>query len=278
MGDLDVLMADREVILLGGSQGSGKSFSVAKLVEQGVKEDFNVSIIDRDRGMSKALREVFGKKLPGNLEYYLITEWDKIYEAVAESFNLLGADDWLVFEHCGRLWDMAQNDFAEKTYGGLTAHLLKARVDAEDEVRARDLDPKTATKERASKIGFGGMEGRYDWPLIKRMHNNEVFDKVSIEGVFNILTTTSLTPLQDTDLKQGRWTDFHKLGSRPEGEKHQVYRHDTVAISYQREGKFLWRTDLGAGSGKDRGRTLHRDVDFSQTGFIESYVGSIQDA
>lgn len=270
MSDLDLLMEEREVIMLAGGQGSGKSYSVAKLVEKGADEGFQVFIIDRDRGLSKVLRGLFGKNMPDNLEYYLIREWDDIYTALNEAHNLLGPGDWLVFEHIGRLWDRAQEAFAEKVYGGLTDHLLAARVDAEATIRTADLKDKEATRVRAKEMGFQGMEGRYDWPLIKRMHNT-VFDKAVLEGQYNVLSTTSVTPLQDTDVSKGKWPEFHSVGIRPEGEKHQVYRHETVAISYQRDGRYMWRTDLGKGIGKDRERELVRDIDFTDTGFVQSY-------
>ena len=54
------LLADREVILLAGGPNTGKSFSVAKLVQNGQEQGFNVIVLDRDRGLAKAIKEVCG--------------------------------------------------------------------------------------------------------------------------------------------------------------------------------------------------------------------------
>jgi len=283
------LLLDREVILLGGNQSSGKSYSVVKLIEQGMEEDFKVMVIDRDRGIAKAIKEVFGKKIKlsalHNLDYRLITSWEDILEAVEDVFANLGAGDWLVFEHVGKIWDFAQEEFSRAVYGeDVGNHLLALRADVQAELKAKGIDlrmsegedKKTANAAVAKQMQYSGMEGRTDWTVIKRQHNGSVFDKVIVEGEFNILSTTAMTPLQDSDLKNNRWTDFHKYGMRPEGEKHQVYRHDTVAIVYKKDGTFCWRTDLGGEMGKDRGRELVRDISFSDIGFIQSYLKEVE--
>lgn len=286
MSDLN-LMLNREAILLGGGQGSGKSYSIAKLIEEGQDEDagFTVMVIDRDRGMGKVLREVFGKTLPENLDYRLIKTWDDMIQAITDAFDILGAGDWLCFEHCGKIWDFVQEEFARAVYGeSVGDHLLMLRAEAQEALRAAEIDlrdsdaaaRKEANKTVSGKMQYSGLDGRNDWGPIKRMHNGGVFDKVIVEADFNVLTTTAMTPLQDEDLKKGRWPDFHRLGLRPEGEKHQIYRHDTVAIAYQKEGQYLWRTDLGMDTGKDRGRELHRDVPFDNVGFVRSYLDKVE--
>ena len=287
MSDLDLLLDDREIILLCGGQGSGKSYSVVKLIEQGEKEDFNVIVIDRDRGLKKAVKEVFGKNIPDNLlDYFVCTTWAKVEEGITAAFNMLTPNDWLVFEHAGRLWDLAQTTYSEFVYGeDLTAHLLALRADAQAAIRAAGVDLRSkdkdkrsrANKEVAQSMAYSGMEGRTDWSVIKRMHNNNVFDKAILEGNFNILTTTALTPLMDMDVSANRWPEFHKLGQRPEGEKHNVYRHDSIVIAENKGSSRTWRTDLGAGGGKDRGRDLHRNIDFKGKGFIESYLETVNE-
>jgi len=288
------LLLDREVILLGGTQSSGKSYSIAKLVEEGQDEDnpFSVMVIDRDRGLGKALKEVFGKGVTldklENLDYRLITTWEGILEAIEDAFKVLGAGDWLVFEHCGKLWEFAQEEFSRHVYGeDVGQHLEVLRAEAQQIIDDLGIDLRSSVKGERSeahkavstKVAFNGLEGRYDWGIIKRQHNGSVFDRAIVEGSFNVLTTTSMTPLQDDDIKQNRWPDFHKIGMRPEGEKHQVYRHDTVSIVYQKDGTYLWRTNLGSGSGpgKDRGRALHRDIDFKNKGFVRSYLDTVED-
>ncbi len=290
MSDLKQLLDDREIIMECGGQGSGKSFSVVKLIEQGRDEGFNVIVIDRDRGLKKAMKEVFpkeyaAKELPENLlEYFVCTTWKKVEAGMDAAFEMLTPGDWLVFEHAGRLWDLAQTTYSEIVYGeDMTDHLLALRAEAQEAIakqgvglRSKDREERgRAQKEVASSMQYNGLEGRTDWSLIKRMHNNNVFDKAILEGDFNILTTTALTPLMDTDVSANRWPEFHKLGQRPEGEKHNVYRHDTILIVENKGKTREWRTDLGAGQGKDRGRELYRGIDIKGKGLIESYLETV---
>jgi hypothetical protein len=297
--DLDLLL-NREVLLLCGGPGDGKSFSVAMLVLDCLEVGQGVVIIDRDRGMSKAIKEVFisganapaaarleelgamGRK-PENLDYFLADTWDKLPNGVNHAFEVLSEGGWLVFEMVGRMWDFAQTAYAERIYGSLTEHQLILRADAQAELAKLGLDPRSADKKQRSdatkvlqqKTGFGGMEGRTDWPFIKRMHNEDVFDKAMLQGRFNILSTTSMTPLEEREA--GKWPLFSVLGRRPEGEKHQTHRHDTLAICYQKNREYLWKTDLGGGKFKDRGgRPKAKDVPFTDIGFVASYLGFME--
>lgn len=266
------LETSREVIMMVGWPATGKSLSIVRLALD--NPDKKVMVIDRDRGVSKAVREVC-KKPPTNLIYRLVKTWDDVLGCINESFDILGEGDWLAFDQIGRLWDLAQSEYSRMIYGEeLTNHILTLRAEVEKVIRAADLGTKSreATSARARDTGFQGLEGRYDWPLIKRMHNDDVFDRVILDGNFNVLSTNSLSPLTDDDLKKKRYPMWQNIQARPEGEKHQVYRHDTIAVAYKTDGGYFWRTDLGGGEGKDRGRPLARDVDFTNTGFVRSYL------
>lgn len=294
--DLDLFL-DREVILLGGDQSSGKTISVAALCLDGLEQGFQVVVVDRDRGIAKAIKEIyiegkipefrerlealgmFGKK-PENLTYFLGDRWEKINEAVKYGFNMLGAGDWFVMEQVGRLWDMAQTEYSRKVYGEeLSNHLLTLRTDAQKALDAAgistrsrdDADKKKANQEVSRSMAYSGMEGRTDWSVIKRMHNDDVRDRLILEGNFNLLLTTSMKPLAQDEVQ--KWSMFTGITARPEGESHNVYIVDTVAVAYQKWGKFYWRTDMGNKQGKDRGgRPLVKDVDCTGIGFVESYM------
>jgi len=281
MSDLDQLM-EREVILAFGEPGCGKTLSIVKLVEMGLEYGFNVVAIDRDRGMGKALREVFGKPIPDNFDYFLADEWDKIPKAIDYAFDALSAGDWLAFDMIGRFWDFAQEAYAEKVYGDLTDHLVLLRAEAAEEIRKANIDPKSKEARRiiGEKTGYGGFEGRTDWTYIKRMHNRQVFDRAIVDGKFNILSTSAAKDIAEEESKRNKWELFRNLQKRPEGEKHQMYRHDTIAYLYYRSGAYQWRTDLGGGRGKDRGgRELVKDVEYGEPGkakesrgFVYSYL------
>ena len=168
------------------------------------------------------------------------------------------------------MWDGAQAEFVNRVYkGGLAEHLLLLRTDAENEVRK--AQGANADKTRAGAMKYGGLQGRVDWTVIKQMHNDEIRDRAIWDGNFHILGTTSVSPLQEGS-ETSAWPEFEPLGIKPEGEKGNRHKFDTLALSYKQGGKFLWRTDMGNHQGKDRGgRELVRDVDMSEVGFVTSY-------
>ncbi len=115
--------------------------------------------------------------------------------------------------------------------------------------------------------------------MILGCNDPSVFDRLVLQGSFNILDTTSLTAISDEDTRKNNWKMFHGIAKRPEGEKHQVFRHDTIAVCYKQGTEFLWRTDMGGHSGKDRGRELAKGVWFGDEGdpanapgFVQSYL------
>ena len=288
--DLDALLG-REVILGFGTTNAGKSYSTAKLIEQGVRDGFNVVVIDRDRGLAKAIKEVFKGKKPDNLDYFLADKWAKIQRGIQHAFDVLDYGDWLVFEMVGRFWDFAQTEYSRQVYGeDLTKHILTLRAEAQQILDAAGLNLKSGSKDERSKanktlsqkLGFSGLDGHNDWSLIKRMHNDEVFDRAVLEGKFNILGTTSVkTPFREDEKE--KWPIlFRQFGRMPEGEKHHIHRFDTIAYMEQLLGaggkeRYVWRTDL-RGHHKDRGgRPGWKGIDFTGIGFVESYLNTVQD-
>ncbi len=265
------LALDREVILVGGGPSTGKSASIVRLALTGLEEGFNIVVIDRDRGVSKAVKELCGKKAPDNMDYFVAKTWDKVIEGVDHAFANLGPGDWLCFDMLGALWDLTQDEFTRMVYQeGSTEKILALRMEAEAVVRSHG--GKDANKDRAKGVGFEGLEGRYDWPLIKKMHNGDVRDRCILNGEFNVFSTTTMTPLQDGQADKDKWPMFAALGRRPEGEKNNVHKHDTFLLAKQTDGNYTWSTDLGGGQGKDRGRELIRGVEYTDMGIIESYL------
>jgi len=270
MDDLNLAL-DREVILVGGGPSTGKSLSIVRLAMRGLEEDFNVVVLDRDRGVAKAVKELCGRKTPDNMDYFIAKTWDVVEESIAHAFANLGPGDWFCFDMLGALWDLAQDEFTRKVYQeGSTEKIMALRMEAEEVVRKQG--GKDAAKARAKGVGFEGLEGRYDWPLIKKMHNGDIRDHAILDGDFNVFSTTTMTPLQDGQGDKDKWPMFASLGRRPEGEKNNVHKHDTFLLAKKMDDAWTWSSDLGGGQGKDRGRELVRGIDYSDIGIIESYL------
>lgn len=281
LDDLD-LSVNRKHILLAGSEGSGKSHAVGALVNDAVEQDFKVFCIDRDRGLTAVFNEVVNQDADwkAHFDYLILREWDDAVLAANHAFETLGPNDWLVIEHCGRMWDLTQTDYTKMVYGETRAERLKIlRTEAETIIRENDLTGKDKNKAQAN-ASFSGLDGRKDWSIVKADHNDDFMDRFQLEADFNVLMTTSVTSLQmggDRALKE--WSDWKTLGVKPEGEKHNRYRASTVAYAYKNgvdpntgKGEFSWRTDLGLGKGKDRGKGLVKDIDMTDIGFVRSYM------
>ena len=271
------LALNREVILVGGGPNTGKSDSIVRLALMGLEREFNVVVLDRDRGVAKSVKEFIEKgtikSAPENMDYFIANTWDKVGEAVDHAFSNLGSGDWFCFDMLGGLWDFAQDEFTRLVYDESGASkLLALRAEAEELVRDAGKTGKDATSARAKGVGFEGLEGRYDWPLIKKMHNSDMRDRLILNGDFNIFSTTAMTPLQDGQNDKDKWPMFAAVGRRPEGEKNNIHKHDTFALLAQGDGEYTWSTRLSEGQGKDRGRELVRSISYTDIGFIESYL------
>lgn len=268
------LSVKRKMMMIAGRPASGKSHTVAALCMDGLEKGFKVMVIDRDRGLSEVIEEVCGE-VPSNLIYKVVREWVDIEGAMTYAGENLGRDDWLVFEHIGRLWEFAQSEYVKDVYGTTHAQRLRILRKEAEELIAEE-EPKTKKEAdyiRNRQSGYGGLDGRRDWGSIKASHNGDVMDKWLLDFDVNILSTTGVTKLDAHDENMVKdWYEWKNLGLKPEGEKHNRYRHSTIAYVYKKNGKFYWRTDLGAGEGKDRGRKLVRDIDMTSVGFVRSWM------
>lgn len=275
--ELDGLV-DREVVLVAGAPASGKSDGIVRLCQQLAETGHKMVVIDRDRGTAKAIKEICGGVKPDNMTYFLARNWDRVKDGVNYAFRTLSIGDWLVFDMVGGLWDLAQNEYSRQIYGeDLTQHLMVLRAAAQAEMEKKgvstrsttDTDKRSANSIVATQMAYSGMEGRTDWSVIKRIHNDAIENAI-LSGDFNVLGTTSITQIDDKELT--KWPLFKVIGLRPEGEKHNIHRFDTIMfLSNEKEG-YQWRTDLGGGIGKDRGRSLARGIDYTGTGYIASYL------
>ncbi len=278
---------DRESIILAGGQGSGKSKATVELVAEGMEREFNVVVIDFDKGFAKEVKTQLGKQ-PDNLEYFLAKDWSRVQDGINFAFANLGLGDWLVFEMMNSMWELAQSQYVDDVYGGNIGDMLRMlRADAETEILAlqgagklvkdkKDADPKkgkrTAASVQQQSVSYGGLKGRTDWFPIKAMHNKDVRERAIMRGDFHLLGTTALQALQQEEAQS--WPEWTNLGRRPSGEKNNVYKFDTIIVAECKgKDKYFWRTDMGNGKGKDRGgRELVKDMNVTGISLIADYL------
>ena len=283
--DFDLFL-EREVILAAGTPNTGKSYTIAELILASKEGGFQVHVIDRDRGLGKALKELGMTALPSGAWYTKAVKWDDVERGTDLAMELLGQGDWLCLDMMGEFWDLAQTAYSERVYGDdLTTHILALRAEAEEKIREASLEAKSkgANAERSRATGYNALDGRTDWNLIKRMHNINFRDRLIKEGDFNILATTAAVPFKTEGSKDAvEYPDWARSNVRPTGEKHNQYAFDTWVLVEKREGKYVWSTALGnKGDGKDRGgRLLSHPItrrDFTGVGLIQAMEEAFQE-
>jgi len=231
----------------------GKSMAIAQLAM--TYPDKKVHAFDGENELENLLEE-FNLTIP-NLTIKKVTpDWPKLdtdYKATREE---LGKDDWCCFDMMGVLWDLAQNYYSKATYGVSPAqHIIKLR-------------------EQAKRADFNGFDGLTEWPVIKRMHNEDLVDDAVRWSDFNVLATTSLGDLSpkgkrpDTGVEGLMASEFNK---RLEGEKHNIYRFRTIAILYydMNSRKFFYKIVKEKG---DVASLPLKAVEFTGSSFIDVYM------
>uniref|UniRef100_A0A6H1ZSD7 Putative ATPase domain containing protein n=1 Tax=viral metagenome TaxID=1070528 RepID=A0A6H1ZSD7_9ZZZZ len=94
--------------------------------------------------------------------------------------------------------------------------------------------------------------------VIKKLHNDDFMDIVTRQVQCNILATSSAVRLDsddDTDIK----STYVKVGYRPEGEKHNGYRFDTILFLWKQDEKYYIESVKNRGQNAFNKTQLIRD-------------------
>jgi len=244
----------REKVLLAGDTNTSKTLSLVSLAI--LYPENRVCILDPDDGVGKVIEE-FGLDLDDmpNLTVIPVTpDWAQLLSLYKQMKSVMGADDWMCFDMMGRFWDFAQNYYSKTVFGvSPTEHLLNLR-------------------RQAQRPAFGGFDGLTDWTIIKRMHNEELVDDALLWSTFNVMATTSTSyylPVENVPKTGIHGLIAQNFGVKIEGEKHNPYRFDTIAIMYRdQQGRYLSRL------AKDKGRhvDLNYVLDLTSSNFWQKYL------
>lgn len=208
----------REKILVGGGTNTGKTLAVINLALY--LPNRKVFAFDAEGDLELTLEDMgLSGELPNLTVYNVKPDWLAFKEAYEEAKKSLEPDDWMCFDMMGVFWDLAQNSFSRMVFGESPAeHILALRKDAK-------------------RADFGGFDGLTDWTVIKRMHNEDIFDDALRWSDFNVLGTTSLTDFSPKERVPKTGFDgimVQEFGKKLEGEKHNKFRYRTILIVYQR--------------------------------------------
>jgi len=242
----------REKILIAGGTNVGKSMALIHLAM--LFPDRKVFIFDPEGEINNLLEEI--GIAPPNLTVKQVTpDWGRLVSDYLEAKKVLGEDDWCCFDMLGVFWDLAQNYFSKSVYGASPAeHII-------------------ALRKEAKRTDFGGFDGLTDWTVIKRLHNEDIFDDAVRWSPFNVMCATSLanfspkTKVPTTGVEGLLAKEF---GQKLEGEKHHKYRFRTIAILYQPTGTNRFCFKLVKIKGKVLVHPL-QEFEFTGTSFWQVY-------
>ena len=243
----------REKILLSGEPNTSKTLSLVSLAV--LYPDSKVVILDPDDGTAKVMDELGICDLPNLTVIAVGSDWQQTISDYQEAKATLGESDWFCIDMTGRFWDLAQQYYSISVFGDTPLeHLMKL-------------------KKQAQQASFGGFDGLQDWPLIKRLHNEQLLDDAVLRSPFNVMCTTSVgqfSPKEKVPTAGTLGIYASEFGIKPEGEKHNIYRFDTQAVLYRKSATGTYHFRLM----RDRGRHIDLKQEFDITGksFMEVYA------
>lgn len=222
-----------ERLLFFGQAGAGKSkaaHSIArKLATTG--SPAKVWIADTDYSWRRFLA---AEGDPGNVVLREVGDWPSYVRAIQEAQQKGNAGDWMVIDHIGVAWEMAQDSYITQAYGKDPVEFL--------------LDAKKNMKKNA---GMGAaLSGMGDWPFIKRMYRSAMNDLL-FQSKLNVIGVTTSEKIWETDSADTMAT-YNRLGGKPGGEKHLDYGFHSVIQCGQNYALKTWWFTVA----KDRGRQL----------------------
>ena len=260
----------REKVLLSGETNTSKTLSLINLAV--LYPDRKVVILDPDDGTAKAIGEIgfedcavltldtlaqlelTRESLPNLTIVPIRSDWGLLISGYRKIRDVLLPGDWFCMDMMGRFWEKAQEYYSTSVFG------------------KEPIEHIMTLKRLAKEAGFGGFDGLSDWPLIKKLHNQQLVDDAVVYSTFNVMCTTSTTMFSPKEKvpKTGTLGIYaSEFGVKPEGEKHNIYRFDTQAMLYRKKDNTYWFRLV-----RDRGRPLdiHQEFDITGKSFMEVYA------
>lgn len=246
----------QEKILVYGGSTTGKSHSILQLAQTVAIMDSTAKVyaLDSDKGLDKLWKSLFPDLK--NFHHKLVTKWPDVEDAMKELEKVIQPQDWLCIDMVGKFWNLVQSYEVGEIYGKKASeYMIVARAEA---VAASKLN---------KPVTLPGV----DWNVIKKLHNEEFLDRIVTEFPCNVFVTTAADPIMQEWDDQKIVSMTTRVGYKPDGEKNNVYRFDTVMyLTMFRDGTRVFSTV------KDRARPLLNQVPF--TNLITDYHAALIDA
>jgi len=212
----------RDRVLIYGEPGVGKTWNVLALLRDHPESE--LWVIDPDAGMKRVIQE-FSDDVRKRTHYFLARSWKDVRKIFRHIRKRIKSKDFLLLEHLGQLWDMAQSYYIKQVF-------TKATGDFYIELRRRLIQSKKDEQAR--------LDGWKDWSIIKKLHNTDFMDVVTRGINCNIVATSSAGELYEFEKDKDLRNLYSSVGLKPEGEKHNAYRFDVVLCLGRTGNKFFF--------------------------------------
>lgn len=232
LSSADLISGDplRELILLGGKDGVGKTsalVSIARYVEI-TTPDSTVYVIDTENKFRSAMRS-FGDDAPGNIQYFQTQNMNQVTAVTRRIVSEHKPGDWVLVESMSRIWERAQ-DLGYMAVSGYTKPEYM-------EIRRNQEGKKAAPTPQPDQL----------WSITKHAYDAEFLEPLTQLNDLNVAMSTILSkpPKQDGFMKENpdRKAIRMELGidCGLEGSPRLVYQVETLCLMELKGGDVTCR-------------------------------------
>lgn len=173
-------LPNREVILLAGKDGSGKSaaiVSIAWFVQTVLNPDATFYVIDSEQKFPTALRS-FGPDAPTNIRYFSCPKMNDVTDATDAIMGSRKPGDWVAVESMSRIWGLAQDMAYMAVSGYDKVTYLEKRREIAQKAKSQAQVPVVIPK----PDDF--------WNIAKGAHDGAFLDELTNALTLNVVMTT----------------------------------------------------------------------------------------
>jgi hypothetical protein len=171
------------------------------------------------------------------MDYYLCGEFDQLIGDLNTAIPNLRPDDCLAVDMADVCWNLAQSEFIKKVFDATEVgrYYLEMR---------RELERHPVVTKSGGIDKQPNLDGWTDWVPIKKRHNDDFMDRIKMlprTKQVDVIVTAAADKLKT----QGKFADpgdvistFAPVGYKPEGEKHNPFRFDTILFFSTSGGEY----------------------------------------